>query len=135
MADKVKYTDTTNNLGYVELKGKAESALTTTGAPFIWNSVVTVGTKTYASHIQEIVNAINTAYDAINVGCSTNYSTQHGSKYGYSNSNTSVCTSNLSSVNSSANPSNLSSNLTAKNSTNNSTVHSSKNSSVYSIYQ
>lgn len=130
MADKILYTGVDGN-SYVELKGKAQSALSTTGASFTWVSSVSSGVKAQATQIQEIVGAIDTAYDAINLGCSSKYSTRNTAQYGYTNSNTSVCTSNLSSVNSSADPSNKSSNLSALYSTKNTTYYTIKNSGVY----
>lgn len=72
---QILYTD------YSAAKAAAISALTETGKSFSWTQVVVQGvTDITVAQIEEIQNAIDLAYDAINTGCSSNCSTHNSSK-------------------------------------------------------
>ena len=95
MADKLNYTDT-NGKSYTELKQKAIAALTTTSSSFTWNEIVNVGTKYKSSQINEIMSALDTAYDNVYLGCTNNYTSMKSSLYGYGSCSY-TCSANYSS--------------------------------------
>lgn len=129
--DYIKYEDT-NSKSYTELKQMAANALTTTGAAFVWSYVVAQDDVITASQMQEIVNAVDVAYDALNLGCTTHYSGRQSSNYGYGAQNSSVNTSYLNSVNTTVQSSQHTSNLTAQNAAKNVTVNRTNYFVVYS---
>lgn len=82
MAD-ILYSD------YTTAKTAADNAYyTVTGQHYTWTQVVTqASTIVTVAQIEEIKNAINTAYDNVNTGCASNCT-------GYCSSNNNLCSVN-----------------------------------------
>lgn len=118
--DLIMYTDT-DNRSYTELKQLAIDALTITSQSFTWNYTVAQNDMITAAQMNEIINAVDKAYDATNTGCSSNDSGYNSSNLNYESGYYSANSSDLTS-NNSTNDTVCSSNLSAKHSTNYLTV-------------
>lgn len=125
MSDYVQY-EGTNGKSYKELRAAAEEVLAYTGAAFTWSGIVEQGSIVTAAQMNELKAAFDAAFDATNIGCSSNNSSVYSSNYWYGSSN--------SAVNSTQHSVDYQSNLASEKTSNLTAQKAGNNTSVYSKY-
>lgn len=86
----------TDGKSYTEMKEKANRALTTVGRSWSWKSNVYAGSPALASHMEEIMTAIDYAYDGVASGCNSRNSSDDGDRWSDYSDNSSRRSSNYS---------------------------------------
>lgn len=125
--DKILFNgNTTTNLGYSQIKKAAQEVLTLTGTSFTWDQSVSQGSVITSDQVNEIVRAVDAAYNNMNTGCNAVNAAENISYCNHESSgDSSYCSSNKSSVKSNHNSSVCNSE--------NSSANYGKNTSVQNI--